>query len=77
MNGPVPVRFNTGLRAAGLDEKIHFHSLRHTFASWLIQKDVPLYQVSKLLGHSSIAVTEIYSHLRTDDLSNAISVLDR
>jgi site-specific recombinase XerD len=45
------------------NDKLHFHSLRHTFASWLVQDGVSLYEVQKLLGHSNIAVTQAYSHL--------------
>ena len=40
---------------AGLDRSIHFHSLRHTFASWLVAEGVSLYEVQKLMGHSSIS----------------------
>jgi integrase len=40
------------------DDRLHSHSLRHTFTSWLVQDGVSLYEVQKLLGHSSIAVTE-------------------
>ncbi|MBE2189464.1 MAG: tyrosine-type recombinase/integrase, partial [Candidatus Kapabacteria bacterium] len=47
---------------------MHFHSLRHSFASNLVQKGVPLYTIKELLGHSSISTTEIYSHLNMDTL---------
>ena len=48
------------------------HKLRHTFASHLVQAGVDLYRVSKLLGHSSIKMTEIYAHLAPTDLISAI-----
>jgi integrase len=44
-------------------EKIGFHALRHTAASWMVQDGVPLYEVAKILGHGSVYVTERYSHL--------------
>ncbi len=44
------------------------HKLRHTYASQLVQKGVSLYEVSKLLGHSSIQMTEIYAHLVPENL---------
>lgn len=48
------------------------HKLRHTFASHLVHAGVDLYRVSKLLGHSSITMTEIYAHLAPVDLQEAI-----
>jgi integrase len=39
------------------------HDLRHTFASWLLQGGMSIQEVSKLMGHSSIRVTERYAHL--------------
>jgi integrase len=62
---------------ARVNPDLNFHSLRHTFASWLVQKGVSIYVVSKLLGHSNISTTEIYSHLRRDDLKNATEILDK
>lgn len=47
------------------------HTLRHTFASHLVQDGVDLYSVSKLMRHSSIAQTERYAHLRPPDLMAA------
>lgn len=67
--------FKKACRKAGMDEDVHFHSLRHSFASNLVQKGVPLYSVKELLGHSSIQMTEIYSHLKLDDLREAIRKL--
>jgi len=58
-------------------EKVVFHTLRHTYASWLVQRGVDLYKVKKLLGHGTIAMTERYSHLAGDTLKQAITSLNR
>lgn len=63
------------IRKAGLNEKLKFHSLRSTTASWLVQRGVPLYQVSKLLGHSDSRVTQIYAHLLVDDIRDSVELL--
>ncbi len=68
--------FKRVCKTAGLDNSIHFHSLRHSFASNLVQKGVPLYTIKELLGHSSISTTEIYSHLNMETLREAIKKLD-
>jgi integrase len=58
---------------AGLNHKLHFHSLRHTFATWLVQGRVSIYEVQKLMGHSQISTTQIYSHLVTSELHDAVN----
>ena len=63
--------------AEKLPFKCFLHKLRHTFASHLVQAGVDLYRVSKLLGHSSIKMTEIYAHLAPTDLKSAIGKLPK
>ena len=72
----VSKRFKRCVRILNLDERIHLHSLRHSFASNLAQRGVNLYVIQKLLGHSKITTTQIYSHLRTEDLVKAINELN-
>jgi integrase len=69
-------KFRKYVKKTGLNPKLSFHSLRHTFASWLIQRGVSIYSVSKLLGHSNIRVTEIYAHLRQSDLMDSVNILN-
>lgn len=57
-------------------QKVVFHTLRHTFASWLVQGGEPLYTVSKLLGHSTTAMTERYSHLAPDNMRGAVERME-
>ena len=68
--------FKLACKTANLDNAIHFHSLRHSFASNLVQRGVPLYTIKELLGHSSISTTEIYSHLNMESLREAVKKLD-
>jgi len=60
-------------RAAINDFRIH--DLRHTFASWLVAEGVALFEVSKLLRHSSIKMSERYAHLAPDHLHQAVGQL--
>jgi site-specific recombinase XerD len=57
-------------RQAGVEKRVHPHGLRHTYAVELERAGVPVSQISKLLGHSSIAVTSRY----LDHLSNAAAI---
>ena len=66
--------FSTACKRAGIDD-FHIQDLRHTFASWLVMEGVPLLQVSKLLRHASVQMTERYAHLAPDHLHDAVDNL--
>ena len=55
---------------------IKFHDLRHSFASNLVMKDRPLYEVQKLLGHADFRMTQKYAHLSPSHLRGATDCLD-
>lgn len=57
-----------------IDSNIHFHTLRDSFASRSVQRGVSIYEVSKLYEHSDIIVTEIYAHLKPENLRNAVEI---
>jgi len=67
--------FRKAVKRAGIKD-FRFHDLRHCFASALVQKGVDLYQVQRLLGHKSNAMSQRYAHLSTEHLREAISKLD-
>jgi integrase len=62
-------------KRAGM-EKFGWHRLRHTFASRLAMRSVPLRHIQQLLGHSSIVMTERYAHLSPSSLQSAVDVLE-
>ncbi|APG25955.1 tyrosine-type recombinase/integrase [Syntrophotalea acetylenica] len=58
------------------DRELVIHSLRHTTASRMVNAGVDLYVVKDILGHASIATTQIYAHLAPHKLAHAVSVLE-
>lgn len=56
---------------------IRFHDLRHTYASWLVQSNVPMRAVQELLGHTTITTTQRYAHLSTEHLKAAVSKISK
>ncbi len=63
-------------RRAGL-RPVGWHTLRHTFASHLVMRGVPLKAVQELLGHATIEMTMRYSHLSPDSRREAVAALDQ
>jgi len=58
-------------------QRVTFHTLRHTFASWLAIQGTPILTISRLLGHKTLAVTQRYSHLSPDHKREAALSLER
>jgi integrase len=65
--------FNEACQEAKVGDGFTFHCLRHTFASHMLSRGVPIYKVSKIMGHSTVVVTEQhYGHLDRKVLSDEI-----
>jgi site-specific recombinase XerD len=69
----VSKKFKNAVRDAELLESLHFHSLRHTCASWLVGAGVSLYVVQNILGHTNISTTQIYCHLSQNTLHESVN----
>lgn len=68
------LHFNKGVKDPR--QIVTFHTLRHTFASWLALQGTPILTIKELLGHQSLAMTERYSHLTPDHKRSAVNVID-
>jgi len=57
--------------------RVCFHTLRHTFGSWLVMQGVPIYTVKELMGHKTLAMTERYAHLAAEAQRAAVKQLEQ
>lgn len=76
-NHSVRHRWDAMKKRLGLQDDAEFtpHCCRHTFASWLVQKGVPIFTVKELCGHRCIEVTMRYAHLKDSDRINAVAAV--
>ena len=68
--------FHRALRRSGLKKKLGIHSLRHSFATLLLENAVEITVVQKLLGHANLSTTVRYLHVRKERLGEIRSPLD-
>ena len=68
---------DAGLNPPNVDRrhKVVFHTLRHTYCSWLAMEGVPLYVIGEMVGHSSPDMTKRYSHLCPDKKSQTVNLV--
>lgn len=63
------------LKELNYDQKITAHTFRHSFASSLLKKNVDIVKIQKLLGHTSLVTTSIYTHTNLNELEEAVNHL--
>jgi site-specific recombinase XerD len=68
--------FRLAAAAAGLPREATLHTLRHSYATHLLEEGVSLRQIASYLGHSSLDTTVIYTHLTAVSESRALQALD-
>lgn len=73
----VSKQFKKSVLRAGLNERIHFHTLRHSYGSLLANENCPVQVVQTLMGHSDIRTTQKYLHSNLSDLRKSLIILNK
>ena len=68
--------FDSAVEKAGIRKSVSIHSLRHSFATHLLESGVDIRYIQELLGHRSMKTTEIYTHVSRQKLSEIQNPID-
>jgi integrase/recombinase XerD len=68
--------FREAVSKAGIRKYVTPHSLRHSFATHLLEQGISLRYIQEILGHSSSKTTEIYTHVATNEIGQIKNPLD-
>lgn len=71
-NSIINAELKTIAKLAGINKRLHFHTSRHTFAVRALRRGMSIYELSRIMTHSSVKITEIYANIASEDLDNAM-----
>jgi site-specific recombinase XerD len=71
-----PIRTVNDYRKAGITKRVSMHTLRHSFATHLLEAGTNLRVIQQLLGHSNIQTTCLYTHISIEELREAPSPME-
>lgn len=67
----------TSVSTAGIQKTVSIHTLRHSFATHLMEQGTDIRYIQSLLGHGNVKTTEVYTHISNHALARIRSPLDR